>query len=82
MKNDFTRLVVGTLVSEGRTIIHCPRCRRLGALERLANGVRRCIHVEDRAMLDAGPVVEPVDVCELAGPRSARPAEDGPRFHL
>lgn len=73
MKNDFTQLAFGTVVSGGRTIIHCPRCRRLGALERYPNGVRRCIHAEDSALLDQGVVVEPTDVCELAGPRSMRP---------
>ena len=78
MKNDFTRLAVGMLVSGGRTIIHCPRCRRLGALERFANGARRCIHVEDRAMLDSGPVVEPIDLCEIAGPRSVIPGGTTP----
>jgi hypothetical protein len=69
MTDDFTDLQVGSLVSFSRPVVRCPRCRRHGALERRQDGVRRCIHVETSTFHADGVLVEPKDVCDLAGPR-------------
>lgn len=68
MTQDFTKLPFGSLVSESRTVIRCPQCRRHGVLESRKDGARRCIHVE--VSTNAGTVFEVPDRCELAGPRS------------
>jgi len=69
MTEDFTELQVGSLVSSARPVVRCPRCRRKGALERRLNGVRRCVHVEQSTVRADGILIQPTDVCELAGPR-------------
>jgi hypothetical protein len=71
MTEDFTTMRVGALVSMARPVIHCPACRRPGALERRTNGARRCVHVEGSVLHPDGMVVEPLDHCEFAGPRAA-----------
>jgi hypothetical protein len=67
MTEDFTKLTLGSLVSMSRTIIQCPLCGRLGALEVRDGGERRCVHVEDSVIHTDGLLVEPRDYCELAG---------------
>jgi hypothetical protein len=67
MTEDFTKLPVGSLVSQSRTVIRCPQCHRHGVLETFNDGARRCIHVEVSAL--AAMVAEVTDRCELAGPR-------------
>jgi hypothetical protein len=74
MTEDFTKLLFGTLASDSRTIIRCPRCGRPGVLESHADGARRCIHVEVSTIDEEGTVVQPTDLCELAGPRSVLPS--------
>ncbi len=74
MTEDFTKLLYGALASGSRSIIHCPRCRRNGVLESHSNGARRCIHVEVSTIHVEGTVVQPTDLCELAGPRSVLPS--------
>jgi hypothetical protein len=74
LTEDFTRLLVGSLVSRSRSVIRCPRCRRNGVLESHADGVRRCVHVEVSTIHPEGTVVQAADRCELAGPRSVLPA--------
>jgi len=71
MTEDFTSLQVGALVSMARPVIHCPTCRRPGALERSSDGARRCVHIEGSVLHPDGMVVEPLDHCEFAGPRAA-----------
>jgi hypothetical protein len=72
MTADFTKLPVGSLVSQSRTVIRCPQCHRHGVLESFNDGARNCVHVEVSTL--AGTVAEVTDRCELAGPRSTIPA--------
>src|SRR5215472_17312736 len=47
MTEDFTKLPIGVLVSDSRTIVRCSVCRRRGALD---VKLRRCVHVEGSAI--------------------------------
>ena len=69
MTEDFTILQIGSLASSERPVVRCPRCLRHGALERRDDGTRRCVHVESSTVRDDGLLTEPLDVCEIAGPR-------------
>ncbi len=60
MIEDFTRLPLGSLVSESRSIVLCTVCQRRGALDVRR---RRCVHVEGSTIDAQGLVVEPIDSC-------------------
>ena len=60
MTEDFTKLPVGVLVSDSRTIVRCSVCRRRGALD---VKLRRCVHIEGSAIGSDGLVIEPLDSC-------------------
>ena len=60
MIEDFTRLPLGSVVSESRTIVLCTVCRRRGALD---VRLRRCVHVEGSTIDTQGLVIEPIDSC-------------------
>ncbi|HKD16490.1 MAG TPA: hypothetical protein VKG23_01385 [Thermoanaerobaculia bacterium] len=60
MTEDFTKLPIGVLVSDSRTIVRCSVCRRRGALD---VKLRRCVHVEGSAIGADGLVIEPIDSC-------------------
>jgi hypothetical protein len=60
MTEDFTKLPVGVLVSDSRTIVRCSVCRRRGALD---VKLRRCVHVEGSEIGSDGLVIEPIDSC-------------------
>jgi hypothetical protein len=60
MTEDFTKLPIGVLVSDARTIVRCSVCRRRGALDRKRS---RCVHVEGSEIGSDGLVVEPIDSC-------------------
>ena len=64
MTEDFTKVAVGSLVSDSRTIVHCPLCGRAGALESRLDGSRRCVHIEASMIDRDGLWVDPRDVCE------------------
>ena len=69
MTEDYTELPLGSLVSDERPVIRCPKCRRAGALERSENGVRRCVHVEISSFAENRFRTAHADVCQFAGPR-------------
>ena len=60
MTEDFTKLPVGVLVSDSRTIVRCSVCRRRGALD---VKLRRCVDVEGSEIGSDGLVIEPIDSC-------------------
>jgi len=60
MTEDFTKLPVGAVVSDSRTIVRCSVCRRRGALD---VKLRRCVHVEGSAIGSDGLIIEPIDSC-------------------
>jgi hypothetical protein len=60
MTEDFTKLPIGVLVSDSRTIVRCTVCRRRGALDAK---LRRCVHVEGSEIGSDGLVIEPIDSC-------------------
>jgi hypothetical protein len=60
MTEDFTKLPIGVLVSDSRTIVRCTVCRRRGALD---VKLRRCVHVEGSEIGSDGLVIEPIDSC-------------------
>ena len=60
MTEDFTKLPLGSVVSEARTIVRCSVCRRRGALD---VRLRRCVHVEGSVIDSDGLLVEPIDSC-------------------
>ena len=60
MTEDFTKLPLGCVVSESRTIVRCSVCRRRGALD---VRLRRCVHVEGSVIDSDGFAVEPIDSC-------------------
>jgi len=63
MTEDFTKLPVGAVVSDSRTIVRCSVCRRRGALD---VKLRRCVHVEGSAISSDGLIIEPIDSCAPA----------------
>ena len=63
MTEDFTKLPVGAVVSDSRTIVRCSVCRRRGALDMK---LRRCVHVEGSAIGSDGLIIEPIDCCAPA----------------
>lgn len=64
MTEDFTKVPLGSLVSDARTIVRCPLCDRAGALEIRADAVRRYIHVEASMIGADGLWVDARDLCE------------------
>ena len=70
MTEDFTKLPVGSVVSQSRTIVRCSVCQRRGALDAR---LRRCVHVEGSEISADGMVVEPIDSCApvMLGERGA-----------
>ena len=60
MTEDFTKLPIGVLVSDFRTIVRCSVCRRRGALD---VKLRRCVHVEGSEIGSDGLLIEPIDSC-------------------
>jgi hypothetical protein len=60
MTEDFTKLPLGSVVSESRTIVRCSVCRRRGALD---VRLKRCVHVEGSSIDSDGLFVEPIDSC-------------------
>ncbi len=65
MIEDFTKLPPGSIVSNARTIISCPLCRRRGALELRRDGSQLCVHLETSVIHTDGMLVEPRDSCPL-----------------
>src|SRR5580765_625086 len=64
MTEDFTKVALGSRVSDSRTIVLCPLCGRAGALEPRRDGSRRCVHVEASMIDRDGLWVDARDVCE------------------
>jgi len=62
MTEDFTKLPIGVLVSDSRTIVRCSVCSRRGALD---VRLRRCVHVEGSEIGSDGLIIEPLDSCSL-----------------
>ena len=60
MIEDFTKLPLGSVVSESRTIVMCTVCGRRGALD---VRLRRCVHVEGSTVDAHGLVVQPLESC-------------------
>ena len=76
MTEDFTKVAVGSLVSDSRTIVLCPLCGRAGALEARIDGFRRCVHVEASMIDRDGLWVDARDVCQWAdSARFVQPAQ-------
>jgi hypothetical protein len=66
MIEDFLKLPIGSRVSGARPVVQCPVCKRRGALERLASGAWRCVHVEASRIQTDELVIEPQDQCVLS----------------
>jgi len=64
MTEDFTKVALGSRVSDSRTIVRCQLCGRAGALELRPGGARRCVHVEASMIDREGLWVDARDVCE------------------
>ena len=60
MTEDFTKLPIGSVVSQSRTIVRCSVCKRRGALDAR---LRRCVHLEGSEISSDGMIVEPIDSC-------------------
>jgi len=60
MTEDFTKLPIGSVVSQSRTIVRCSVCQRRGALD---VRLRRCVHLEGSEISSDGMIVEPIDSC-------------------
>ena len=71
LTEDFTKLPLGAMVSQARTIVRCPICLRRGALDIRQ---RRCVHVEGSEIEAEGMLVEPIDSCAPVVSHSASEA--------